>query len=287
VRFEAMEAEKANYPIALMCRVLEVSRTGFYAWCSRPESTRRKANRKLAEQIREAHEASRRTYGSPRVHAELRAQGHQVGRHRVARLMQQEGLAARRKKRYRATTNSDHSEPVAANVLGRSFEVTAPNRVWVGDITYIATAEGWLYLAVLLDLCSRAVVGWAMSPELDCSLALAALRMALERRRPTPGRLLHHSDRGVQYASSAYRAALETHGIVVSMSRRANCWDNAPAESFFGTLKVELVGERVFPSRAVARTEIFEYIEVFYNRTRRHSTLGYLSPVDFEKKAAV
>ncbi len=199
--------------------------------------------------------------------------------------MRHEGLAARRKKRFRATTNSNHSEPVAANVLGRSFEVTAPDRVWAGDITYIATAEGWLYLAVLLDLCSRAVVGWAMSPDLDCSLALAALRMALDRRRPSRG-LLHHSDRGVQYASAPYRRALEANGIVPSMSRRANCWDNAPAESFFGTLKVELVRDRIFPSRAVARTELFEYIEVFYNRTRRHSTLGYLSPIEFEKRAA-
>lgn len=271
----------------MMCRVLQVSRAGFYAWRARPESARSKANRELAAQVREAHETSRRTYGSPRVHAELRARGYRVGRHRVARLMRQQGLAARRKRRYRATTNSGHNQPVAPNVLSRSFEVPEPDRVWVADITYLATAEGWLYLAVLLDLCSRSVVGWAMSADLDCSLALAALRMAVERRQPTRGRLLHHSDRGVQYASSSYQAALEAEGITASMSRRANCWDNAPAESFFGTLKVELVGDRVFPSRAAARTEVFEYIEAFYNRTRRHSTLGYLTPLEFEKQTAV
>ena len=285
MKFDAIEAEKANYPVALMCRVLEVSRAGYYASRRRPESKRTKANGQLVARIREVYQRSRRTYGSPRVYAELRKSGHEAGRHRVARLMRTEGLVARKKKRFRVTTQSDHSEPVARNVLARNFDVKKANRAWVGDITYLATAEGWLYLAVLVDLYSRAVVGWAMSEDLDVSVALAALRMALERRRPAPG-LVHHSDRGVQYASESYRATLAANGLVPSMSRKGNCWDNAPAESFFGTLKVELVGDRVFASRAVARTEVFEYIEAFYNRTRSHSSLQYVSPVEFERKIA-
>jgi transposase InsO family protein len=285
VKFNAIEAEKASYPVALMCRVLEVSRAGYYASRRRPESGRAKANRQLAAEIHEVYEASRRTYGSPRVYVELREGGHEVGRHRVARLMRREGLAARKKKRFRVTTQSNHSEPIVRNVLARNFGVEKPDRAWAGDITYLATAEGWLYLAVLLDLCSRAVVGWAMSEELNACVALAALRMALERRRPAAG-LVHHSDRGVEYASESYRTALAANGLVPSMSRKGNCWDNAPAESFFSTLKTELIGDRVFPSRAIARIEIFEYVEVFYNRTRRHSSLGYVSPAQFEKLIA-
>jgi putative transposase len=285
VKFDAIEAEKANYSVALMCRVLEVSRAGYYASRRRPESERAKANRQLSTKIHEVYETSRRTYGSPRVYLELRDGEHEAGRHRVARLMRSEGLVARKKKRFRVTTQSNHSEPIARNVLARNFDVKKPNQVWVGDITYLPTADGWLYLAVLLDLHSRAVVGWAMSEHLDTGLALAALRMALERRSPARG-LVHHSDRGVQYACEAYREALAANGLVPSMSRKGNCWDNAPAESFFGTLKVELVGDRVFPSRAVARIEVFEYIEAFYNRTRRHSSLGYASPAEFERKTA-
>lgn len=285
MKFDAIDAEKANYPVALMCRVLEVSRAGYYASRCRPESERAKANRQLTAKIREIYETSRRTYGSPRVHAELHEDGHEAGRHRVARLMRREGLVARKKRRFKNTTQSNHSKPIARNVLARNFDVKKPDLAWVGDITYLATADGWLYLAVLVDLCSRTVVGWAMSEDLDASVALAALRMALERRRPAPG-LVHHSDRGVQYASESYRAVLAANGLVASMSRKGNCWDNAPAESFFGTLKTELVGDRVFPSRAVARTEVFEYVEAFYNRTRRHSSLGYVSPVEFEKLIA-
>jgi transposase InsO family protein len=285
VKFDAIEAEKANYPVGLMCRVLEVSRAGYYASRIRPESDRAKANQRLSARIHEVYEASRRTYGSPRVLVELREGGQTIGRHRVARLMRREGLVARKKRRFRVTTQSNHSKPIARNVLARKFDVGKPDRAWAGDITYLATADGWLYLAVLLDLCSKAVVGWAMSEELDASVALAALRMALERRRPAAG-LVHHSDRGVQYASESYRAALSANGLVPSMSRKGNCWDNAPAESFFSTLKTELVGDRVFPSRAIARTEVFEYVEVFYNRTRRHSSLGYVSPVEFEKLIA-
>lgn len=282
MKFDAIEAEKAHYSIALMCRVLEVSRAGYYASRLRGESDRAKANRQLAAKIQEVYEASRKTYGSPRIHAELRVGGAQVGRHRVARLMRREGLIARKKRRFRVTTQSNHAEPVARNVLARNFDVKKPDRAWVGDITYLSTAEGWLYLAVLVDLCSKAVVGWAMSEELDASVALAALRMALERRRPAPG-LVHHTDRGVQYACESYRTALAANGLVASMSRKGNCWDNAPAESFFSTLKTELVGDHLFPSRAAARTEVFEYVEAFYNRTRRHSSLGYVSPAEFER----
>lgn len=285
MKFAAIEAEKARYPIALMCRVLEVSRAGYYAARSRPESSRAAANRDLAAKVHEVYEANRRDYGSPRIHVELREAGHKVGRHRVARLMRQEGLVARKKRRFRVTTDSHHGHPIAPNVLARNFEVKKLDKAWAGDITYLATAEGWLYLAVLLDLCSRAVVGWAMSAELDTGVALAALRMALERRQPAPG-LVHHSDRGVQYASDAYRAVLEKHGLVASMSRSGNCWDNAPAESFFSTLKTELVRDRIFPSRAIARTEVFEYVEVFYNRSRRHSSLGQVSPANFERMLA-
>lgn len=285
MKFDAIEAEKANYPIALMCRVLEVSPAGYYASKERPESQRAKANRQLTTQIRKVYAESRKTYGSPRVYLELRDLGQEVGRNRVARLMRREGIAVRKKRRFRVTTMSNHSEPIARNVLARNFTANRPNRAWVGDITYLDTSEGWLYLAVLLDLYSRAVVGWAMSENLDASLALAALRMALERRRPPAG-LVHHTDRGVQYASESYRTALAANGLVASMSRKGNCWDNAPAESFFSTLKVELIGDRVFPSRAVARTEVFEYLESFYNRTRRHSSLGGVSPAQFERMIA-
>lgn len=286
MKFDAIEAEKANYPIALMCRVLSVSRAGYYVSRGRPQSERSKANRRLLTRIHAFYEASRRRYGSPRIHVDLRESGQRVGRHRVARLMRQEGLVARRRKRFVVTTQSDHQQPVAKNVLKRRFEVQRPDRVWVGDITYLPTTEGWLYLAVLLDLCSRAVVGWAMSSHLDVGLVLAALRMALERRRPAPG-LIHHTDRGTQYASDAYQTALATNGLIPSMSRAGNCWDNAPAESFFSTLKTELGGgRRTFSSRAAARAEVFEYMEAFYNRVRRHSALGYVSPAAFEMRVA-
>ena len=265
----------------MMCRVLEVSRAGYYAWKHRPESQRSRTDRVLTASIREVHERNRRTYGSPRVYQELKATGHRVGRHRVARLMRQERLVGCKRRGFVATTDSKHDHPVAENLLARRFEASAPNQVWVGDITYLPTAEGWLYLAILLDLWSRKIVGWAMSASLDASVALAALRMALEARNPAAG-LMHHSDRGVQYACETYQATLHSNDLVPSMSRKGNCWDNAPAESFFGTLKTELLAGRIFPSRAIARTEVFEYIEAFYNRRRRHSTLGYLSPGDFE-----
>ncbi len=281
MRYRFIEVEKASYPIALMCRILQVSRGGYYAWRTRPESARSRSDRTLLVAIRAAHKASRRTYGSPRMQRELLAQGHSVGRHRVARLMRLDGLRGRRRRRFRTTTQSNHAHPVAANQLERQFAVETPNQAWVTDITYVWTLQGWLYLCVILDLYSRRVVGWAMSERINQALTLGALKMALAGRAPKPG-LVHHSDRGSQYAAKLYRRLLKARGIECSMSRKGDCWDNAVAESFFATLKVELVYETLFITRAQARQQIFEYIEVFYNRVRRHSYLGYVSPVDYE-----
>ena len=282
MRFAFVEAEKAWFPVTMMCRVLEVSRAGFYAWRGRPEAVRVIEDRRLAVEVASIHAESRQRYGSPRVHAELRERGKKASRKRVARLMRQQGLRARHKRRFRTTTDSAHEFPVAPNRLKRNFEVDAPNTAWVTDITYIWTQEGWLYLAVILDLFSRRVVGWAMSERITRKLALAALTMALSRRQPPRG-LIHHSDRGSQYASSEYRRLLAANNIVCSMSRRGDCWDNAVAESFFSTLKLELAYESEWATRAEARPAIFEYLELFYNGERRHSSLGYLSPVAFER----
>jgi transposase InsO family protein len=272
-----------------MCRLLGVSRSGFYAWQSRAPSARALADEALRARIRIAHLTSSRTYGAPRVHHELRAQGLRVGRKRVARLMRTAGLAARRRKRSRRTTDSAHREPVAPNLVGRRFGLPrqpaqpALNRVWVSDITYVPTREGWLFLAAVLDLASRRCVGWAMRPSLGADLAVSALGMALQTRRPPPG-LIHHSDRGVHYAGTAYRALLARHGAVSSMSRRGDCWDNAVAESFFATLECELIARHTWQTRAEARQAIFRYIEGWYNPTRRHSTLGYVSPMEYERQ---
>jgi putative transposase len=282
VRFQFIHAEKALYPITLMCRVLQVSTSGFYAWLRRGCSQRQKQDQHLSEQIRQIHHQSHSTYGSPRVHAELRAQGQRCGKKRVERLMRQQGLCARRRRSKIKTTDSRHGHPVAPERLGRHFDVEEPNTVWVTDITYIPTREGWLYLAVILDLYSRMIVGWAMSSCIDKQLVLSALKMAVKRRSPQAG-LIHHSDRGSQYASDAYQALLKAHGMETSMSRKGDCWDNAVAESFFATLKVERVHEQDYQRHAEARTDIFKYIEVFYNRVRRHSYLGYESPLAFEK----
>ena len=271
----------ALFPVQLMCEVLGVSRSGYYDRVSRPESARAAEDRGLAAEIRAGHEGSRGRYGSPRVHAELRAHGRRVGRKRVARLMRGMGLAARRKRRFRRTTDSAHALPVAPNLLGRDFAAAAPDRVWLADLTYIWTAEGWLYLAVVLDLFSRRVVGWAMADHLGHELALAALDMAIARRRPAAG-LVHHSDRGVQYAAHGYRRRLREHGMLCSMSRKGDCWDNAPMESFFATLKGELVEERDYLTRDEARADVFQYVEGFYNRRRLHPGIGYLTP---EQKA--
>jgi putative transposase len=283
VKFRFIAAEKATFPIRLLCRTLQVSRAGFYAWRDRAPSARAQADERLGVEIAAIHTETRRRYGSPRVHAELVQRGHRTSRKRVARLMRSRGLAGRRRRRFRITTQSRHPFPIAPNVLARQFERAAPDQAWVTDITYIPTGEGWLYLAVILDLYSRFAVGWAMSERITDDLTLDALGMALARRRPPPG-LLHHSDRGSQYASGDYRTLLERHGIVCSMSRRGDCWDNAVAESFFGSLKVELVHDAAWPTRTTARTELFEYIEVFYNGQRRHSALGYLSPRAFEQR---
>lgn len=277
-----MAAEKAAYPVTLMSRLLQVSRSGFYAWNKRAESARARSDRALLVDIKAAHHVSRGVYGSPRVHRELLAQGHTVGRGRVARVMRENGLRGKRKRRFRNTTQSNHRHPVAPNVLDREFTVAQPNAAWVGDITYVWTLEGWLYLSVIIDLYSRRVVGWAMSNRIDQALTLRALGMALNACEPGAG-LIHHTDRGSQYAANDYRKLLDARGITCSMSRKGNCWDNAVAESFFATLKVEFVHETLFPTRAQATREIFEYIEVFYNRVRRHSSLDYVSPMEFER----
>ncbi len=279
-----IRAEEANYPVALMCRVLGVSRSGYYAWLRRSPSRREVENRELAVHIRKVYRLSRGTYGSHRIRAELQARGFRVGRHRVARLMRLEGLQGRRKRRYRSTTDSSHGQKVAPNLLDRRFEVGQRDRVWAADITCYWTTEGWLYLAVILDLYSRRVVGWAMDGTMRTDLVLGALEMALIRRRPPSG-LLHHSDQGSQYASEAYRKRLEEHEIVQSMSRRGNCWDNAVVESFFSTVEAELESRSTWTTRDAARTAIHEYIEVFYNQRRRHSHLGYLSPAEYERLA--
>ena len=283
MKYQFIADHRQEFEIRAMCRILKVSRSGYYAWCQRPVSEREMANQKLTEQIEEIHQESRQTYGSPRIHAELADQGVQCGHNRVARLMRQAGLRAKQKRKFKVTTtDSTHNYPVAPNRLDQDFQASRPNEKWAGDITYIATAEGWLYLAAVMDLYSRRIVGWAMGDTLARSLPLAALQMALETRQPSPG-LLHHSDRGSQYASQDYQAVLTKYQIQGSMSRAGNCYDNAPIESFFGTLKTELVHHRHYATRAEAKTDIFEYIEVFYNRFRRHSALDNLCPVVFEK----
>jgi putative transposase len=260
-----------------------VSQSGYSAWCKRPKSRREQENEGLLEQIRTAHKDSAQTYGSPRVYQELRDQGVVCGENRIARLMQKEGIRAQAPRRFVLTTQSDARLPVAQNLLSRQFEAPTPNARWSGDLTYIWTREGWLYLAVILDLFSRRVVGWAMGSTLERSLVLSALDMALLTRQPQAG-LLCHSDRGSQYQSSDYQARLKEAGVVCSMSRKGNCWDNAPTESFFASLKRELVHRTTFATRETAKTAVFGWIEVWYNRKRRHSTLGYLSPEAFERQ---
>lgn len=264
-----------------MCRVLAVSVSGFYAWRKRPASAREREDGELTKRIVEVFAEHRGVYGSPRIHEVLRDEGIRVGRKRVMRLMQQVRLSAHCRTHRVVTTQANPSAPVAENVLDRQFEVDEPNRKWVADVTYVRTASGWLYVAAVLDLFSRRVVGWAMDATFDTLLVERALSMALAQRKPGAG-LLHHSDRGCQYTSEAYQAFLKGHGIDVSMSRKGNCWDNAVMERFFGTLKRECTSRERFQTHQQAHTAIFEYIEAFYNRVRKHSTLGYLSPVQFE-----
>jgi putative transposase len=277
---------RIEYPVRRLCLYLKVSPSGFYDWERRQvrPCARAVENQSLAQAIDQIHARSRQTYGAPRIEQELRKQGRRHGRNRVARLMKEKGLCGRQKGRYRVqTTDSNHDEPIAPNRLAEAPKATAPNQLWVADITYIETGEGWLYLAAILDLYSRKIVGWAMSERIDTGLVLKALAMALLHRSP-PANVLFHTDRGVRYASGDYRQALGDAGLIASMSRRGNCYDNATMESFWATLKLELIYRRSFDTHAQARTQIFEYIETFYNRQRAHSALGYQSPVDFELK---
>ncbi len=284
MKFDFIAAKEVAFPVATMCRVLGVSPSGYYACKSRPPSKRLADDARVAAEVAAAHKASRGIYGSPRVHRELKAKGLKVGKKRVERLMNEKGLRGRSKKRFVRTTDSKHDDPVAPNVLERRFETTTPNEAWVGDVTYIATAQGWLFLAVLLDLFSRRVVGWATSDTNDTTLALAALDHAVRSRRPNAG-LIHHTDRGSPYASEDYRAALAARGLVASVSRTGDCYDNAVAESFFASLKAEWVDYEDYADHDVGHASVGEYIERFYNPTRRHSHLGYVSPIEFELRS--
>jgi len=286
VKFSFIQAEKVNFPVTLMCRTLSVSRAGYYAWTRRPPSERAKANNELVERIKAIRsEKGKSCYGSPRVHEALKEKGETVGRNRIALLMRENDIVAQRKKRRTKTTDSNHNLPVAENLLHRNFTADAPNQKWVADVTYIATLSGWLYLAVILDLFSRKVVGWSISNTRDRHLPLAALEMAVANRNPPPG-LIHHSDRGSEYASDDFQKALEKHGMVCSMSRKGNCWDNACAESFFGSMKTESSELEILHQPEKTKTIVFEYVEVFYNRQRSHSTIGYRSPVMYEREVA-
>jgi len=280
-----MDGHRGEFRIGTMCEVLGVSRSGYYAWRGRPRSLRDETNATLTQTIRRIHEESRRIYGSPRIYAALQHRGIACGRHRVARLMHDEGIRSKTKRRFRYIATKRAETPAAPNRLERCFTAARPNRVWASDITIVKTAEGWLHLAIVLDLCSRKVVGWATSTAVTQTLALEALQRAFTTRRPKPG-LLHHSDRGGQYLSAAYQHLLDEHGALCSMSRPGNCLDNAAVESFFHTLKTELVYQQHYRTREEARLAIFEYIECFYNRTRMHSTLDYRSPEEYERSVA-
>jgi len=272
-----------EYTLSDLCAAFEVSRSGYYAWASRPPGPRAQANARLAKQIQEVYDEHHQNYGSPRVTNQLRQQGHRRTRKRVERLMRQQGLRGRQQKRFKViTTDSQHDQPIAPNRL-KDIRITAPNQVWVADITYVPTAEGWLYVAGVMDLFSRKLIGWAMEGHLESRLTLNALQMAIQQRRPGAG-LIHHSDRGVQYASADFRQRLQDHGLEASMSRKACCYDNATMESFWSSLKNELVHRCAYETRAQARQSIFEWIEAYYNRVRLHSSLDYKSPVDFENQ---
>jgi len=272
----------AAFPLEVVCAVLEVSRSGYYAWSKRPSSARARRREELAEKIQRAHEQNRRVYGSPRICQALKAQGENVCENTVADIMKERQIRAKSKRKFvPRTTDSRHQQPVAENVLDRQFDESLPDRKWAADITYIPTDQGWLYLAGVIDLCSRKIVGWSMADHMRVQLASDALAMAVARRSPGAG-LLHHSDRGVQYASEDYMHLLQSHGMRASMSGRGDCWDNAAMESFWATLKTELVNHERYATHEQARASIFEYIEAFYNRQRLHSSLGYVSPETFE-----
>ena len=288
MKYACIARHRGEFPVRLMCRVLAVSRAGFYAAQRRPLSERARTDQRLRLEIRAIHQATRQRYGAPKIHAELRAQRIHCGHNRVARLMRTDGLRSKRTPRFRVTTQSDHRHPIAANQLARRFAPSAygeRDQAWAADITYLPTREGWLYLAVVLDLASRRVIGWSASAELTDALTLEALRRALALRRPAPG-ALHHSDRGRQYASRAYQQLLVESALTCSMSRRGNCWDNAVVESFFATLETELVADAHWPTRAAAHRDLETFINLWYNHQRRHASLGFRSPVQYERDLA-
>ncbi len=285
MKCQCIESRREQYPVRMMCRLLNISKSCYYAWRTRGESNRSKNNRVLIPVIKLIHKTSGGVYGSPKIHAELNDEGYPCGRHKVARLMRKTGLRGCPKKRFIVTTQREPGHSVAKNLLKQNFSVEQPNRCWVGDITAIPTKQGWLYLAIILDLYSRRIVGWSMEQWMTRHLAIDALRMAVSMRRPS-GSLIYHSDRGAQYTSDDFQNELEKYGIECSMSGKGNCYDNAVAESFFGLLKRERVNRAKYLSRDEARRELFEYIECFYNKKRRHGYLNYLSPAVFEKQNA-
>lgn len=286
MKFAFIDTEAAHWPVAVLCEMLDVSRSGYYAWATRPEAPKVQADAELVAEIKSAHKAGRGAYGSPRVMRALRKKGRRIGKNRVARLMRQEGIVGRKKKRFRKTTDSNHPDPISPNVLERNFQVDLPDTAWVTDVTYVYTHQGWLYLAVILDLFSRRVVGWAASSNNDRALALDALAKAVALRDPGTG-LVHHSDRGSVYASSDYREALDRLGATKSMSRKGDCWDNSVAESFFATIKGEMIDHEDYETRAQAIAAIADYIDAFYNVTRLHSAIGYVSPIEFELRSKI
>ena len=285
MRFQLIDAAKEEFPVQRLCKVLAVSPSGYFAWKSRPASQRQSEDLVLLAHVRSAFTLCEATYGSPRMTHELREQGLAVGRRRVARLMRENGLRARQPRRFKRTTDSQHTFPIAPNLLDQDFTAAGPDEKWAADLSYIWTREGWLYLAVVIDLYARRVVGWAVSDRLHKELALTALRRALVVRRPTAG-LVHHSDRGGQYCSTEYQAELRRHGVLISMSGKGNCYDNAMVETFFKTLKSELVWRTVFLTRSQAQAALARYIDGFYNPRRRHSALGFVSPAVFERQRA-
>ena len=281
MKYKFIDGHRSEFEVEKMCRALKVSRSGYYAWKKKPVSKREKENEQLVEEIREIHEGSRYTYGSPRMQAELREKGYFIGHNRIARLMRENRIQAKMKKKFKVTTHSKHSLPVAENLLRGDVQIHRPNQVWVSDITYLRSSEGWLYLCIIMDLYSRSIVGWSMEERLTKELVLKSLEMACMRRAAERG-IIFHSDRGSQYASNDFRALITEKGFIASMSGKGNCYDNAHAESFFHTIKTEEVYGNTYRTRQEAKLSIFEYIEVFYNRVRKHSQLGYLSPYQFE-----
>jgi transposase InsO family protein len=281
MRYAAIDSLRAGYPVSVLCAVLEVSTSGYHEWRGRPASARKLANDRLVSEIRVLHAESFGSYGSPRIHAAFKRQGRPIGRERIRRLMREHHVVGRHRKKRCRTTDSNHALPIAPNLLQQNFACEAPNAVWLADISYLATDEGFLYFAAMKDLCTKKIVGWSMSKTIDAQLVVDALAMAIDRQRPSAG-LIVHSDRGSQYASADFRGALAEHHFLQSMSRRGNCYDNAPMESFFSSLKGEYLEHQRFATHAAARTAVFTYVETFYNRVRLHSSIGYRPPNEFE-----